>query len=350
MTIPRIGPTLAAKIPPPDKTNASKSNPCVSPKSIFLSPTTEEELLDITSEIKPSTSCGIDGISPSILKQVMPNIVKPVMYIFNLSMSTGIVPSQLKVARVIPIFKSGDSHSFNNYRPISILPALSKILEKLVYSRIIVFVNKHNILTPAQFGFRPKHSTYMAINELYDKITSALDHKLCTVGNFLDLSKAFDTLNHKILINKLNSYGIRGIASAWIENYLDNRKQFVEFNQHHSSTLSILCGVPQGSILGPLLFLLYINDLPQCSPNLQFIMFVDDTNIIYSDKDYKSLESTLNNELNHISNWFKLNNSLSTLKKLTSWSLKTNIIQTLLKILKFVLITVLLIKLKQPNS
>lgn len=310
-----IGPSLAAKIPPPDNINDNICPISNASHSIFLSPATQEEILDVTSTLKASTSCGVDGISSNILRQIMPNIIDPVVYIFNLSISTGSVPSPLKVAKVIPIFKAGDKHSFSNYRPISILPALSKVLEKLIYSRIIKFLNKYNILSDNQFGFRAKHSTYMAINKLYDKITTALDQKLCTVGIFLDLSKAFDTLDHQILLNKLNSYGIRGLANLWIKNYLMNRNQFVMFNYHSSSISLIRCGVPQGSILGPLLFLIYINDLSRCSSILQFIMFADDTNIIYSHHDPKLLELTLNEELKIISNWFKLNKLSLNIKK-----------------------------------
>jgi hypothetical protein len=309
-----IGPSLASKIPPPTNTNFKTKSSSLE-HSIFLSPTNDKEIIDITSTLKSSSSCGQDGISSNLLKKIIPSIVVPLVHIFNKSLSTGVVPNNLKVAKVIPIFKSGDKYSFNNYRPISILPAISKILEKIVYKRIHDFITKHNILTPDQFGFRPKHSTYMAINKLYDLITSSLDNKYHTIGIFLDLSKAFDTLDHNILKTKLNQYGIRGVANHWIESYLDNRKQFVLYNQHQSPTSSIKCGVPQGSILGPLLFLLYINDLPSYSSKLKFIMFADDTNIIYSHKDPKLLESTLNKELNIISNWFKLNKLSLNIKK-----------------------------------
>ena len=309
-----IGPSLASKIPPPN-TDLNNSNSGSIEHSIFLSPTTVQEVTDIVSTLKPSNSCGQDGISSNLLKVIIPNIVKPLVHIFNRSLATGIVPSQFKVAKVIPIFKSGDKFSFNNYRPISILPAISKILEKLVYKRIHDFITRHNILTPDQFGFRPKHSTYMAINKLYDLISTSLDRKSYTVGIFLDLSKAFDTLDHQILLNKLNHYGIRGVANFWIKSYLDNRKQFVVFNDHQSPTSVIKCGVPQGSILGPLLFLLYINDLPSVSPILKFIMFADDTNIMFSNNDLKVLETKLNNELNVISDWFKLNKLSLNIKK-----------------------------------
>jgi hypothetical protein len=147
----------------------------------------------------------------------------------------------------------------------------------------------------------------MAINDLYCRITNDLDNKLFSVGIFLDLSKAFDTLNHHILLHKLNQYGIRGLANTWIENYLSNRKQHVIYNHNLSSATDIVCGVPQGSILGPLLFLLYINDLPLSSNSSHFIIFADDTNILFSHKDRTSLEKLINKELSQISNWFKLN-------------------------------------------
>jgi hypothetical protein len=228
-------------------------------------------------------------------------------HIFNQSLVSGIVPSILKIAKVIPTFKAGDNHTFSNYRPISILPSISKILEKIVYARLHDYIDKNTILSPHQYGFRPNRSTVMAINDLYSKITEHLDNKHHTIGLFLDLSKAFDTLDHEILLSKLNSYGIRGLANKWVENYLTGRKQYVNFNQHSSSLSKITCGVPQGSILGPLLFLIYINDLPCCSKSSHFIIFADDTNIIFSHKDSVNLEILINNELHKISNWFKLN-------------------------------------------
>ena len=224
-------------------------------------------------------------------------------HIFNHSLSSGIVPSHLKIAEVIPIYKAGDNTVLSNYRPISILPSISKILEKIMYTRLHDYISKNNILAPQQHGFRTKRSTYMAINDLYCKITYDQDNKLYTAGLFLDLSKAFDTLNHEILLQKLNKYGIRGLALSWVENYLSNRQQYVMFNQHVSKTENISCGVPQGSILGPLLFLLYINDLPKCSPTSHFIIFADDTNIVFSHSDPKCLEIMINKELVKIANW-----------------------------------------------
>jgi hypothetical protein len=312
-----IGPSLAKKISPPDTSILDHvMKPSDSPStSLFLSPCTVEEILDITNSLKSSNCIGIDNISSNLLKQIIPEIADVICYIFNRSLSSGIVPSILKTAKVNPIFKSGDKHQFTNYRPISILPSISKILERIVYNQIYQFITKHNILSNNQFGFRKSRSTYMAINRLYDTITTALDHKLFTLGIFLDLSKAFDTLNHSILLQKLNHYGIRGISNTWIKNYLSNRHQCTIFNEVKSPTKQITCGVPQGSILGPLLFLLYINDLPNCSSTLKFILFADDTNIICTGDDPISVESKLNKELNIISNWFKLNKLSLNIKK-----------------------------------
>ena len=302
-----IGSSLADRIPPPDPNFTSPLKSFNIPSTMFLAPTSSDEVDKLVKKMKASTTTGHDGISSSLLKAVLPEINSTLIHIFNLSLSTGVVPSQLKIAKVVPIYKAGDSHHFNNYRPISILPSISKVLERIIYNRIFDFISKHNILCSNQYGFRPNRTTHMALNDFYTKVTEDLDNKLHSIGIFLDLSKAFDTLNHSILINKLSLYGIRGVANQWISNYLSNRKQFVVFNGKSSPPSNITCGVPQGSILGPLLFLLYINDLPLCSDFPHYVLFADDTNILFSHKDPVLLENILNKELDLISNWFKLN-------------------------------------------
>ena len=169
------------------------------------------------------------------------------------------------------------------------------------------FINSHKILNDKQFGFRNNHSTYMAIVHLVDKINNAVEKNETTIGIFLDLSKAFDTINHGILIHKLEHYGFRGIVLDWFRSYLSNRKQYVLYNSFKSNIKDIMCGVPQGSILGPLLFILYVNDITHTSDVLDFILFADDTTILYSHKDILSKFHLINDELKQVSNWFGAN-------------------------------------------
>ena len=169
------------------------------------------------------------------------------------------------------------------------------------------YINNYNILNEKQFGFRPKHSTYMAIIELVDKIANAVERNETTVGIFLDLSKAFDTINHDILLYKLEYYGFRGVTLDWFKSYLSNRKQFVRYQMHDSNHKIINCGVPQGSILGPLLFILYINDIVNTTSLLELILFADDTTLLFSHPDMASQNDIINIELQEICNWFQAN-------------------------------------------
>lgn len=288
-------------------------NPPINDSFHFLS-VTEDEVREILINLGDS-SPGYDGIGGRLLISIQESIVKPLSHIFNISLEKGIVPQELKIAKIIPIYKDDDPAVFNHYRPISILPALSKILEKLVYKRLIEHLNKHNIIYTHQYGFRKKHSTYMAITHLINEIYKAKDRKENTIGIFLDLSKAFDTVNHHILLQKLSHLGIKNNALLWFTSYLKDRQQSVSYNGTNSPFLPLLCGLPQGSILGPLLFLIYINDLPNISDRLSKILFADDTSVFYSHKDPDTIIRVLNEELNKLSIWFKCNKLSLNIKK-----------------------------------
>ena len=230
-------------------------------------------------------------------------------------MTTGVVPLKMKIAKVVPIFKKGDALILNNYRPISLLNSFSKILEKLMYTRTIIFLMNANILSNFQFGFREKHTTTHAILHLVDKISSALEARMHTVGVFLDYSKAFDTVNHYILIDKLCHYGVRGIALDWFRSYLTNRKQFVSLNGIDSDMRDVTCGVPQGSLLGPLLFIVYINDFQLSAKKLSFILFADDSSVFFSHRNPQTLLQTVNSELTNATLWIQANKLSLNLKK-----------------------------------
>ena len=206
-------------------------------------------------------------IPNNLIKLAAAPLSVPFTQIYNQSIQTGVVPNILKVSQVTPVYKSGDVTDPGNYRPISTLSPFSKVLEKLIYNQLYDFLEKHNILYRYQFGFRKGHSIEQAIFEITDTLKQAMDKKLVTCGVFLDFSKTFDTVNHNIPLSKLYHYGIRGITFNWFENYLHNHTQFVKIGNIQSSPETITCGIPQGSTLGPLLFLLYINDLPNCSKN-----------------------------------------------------------------------------------
>ena len=204
---------------------------------------------------------------------------------------------------------------FCNYRPVSVLPLFSKILERLMYNRLISFINKHNLLFNFQFGFREGHSTNLALIYLVDKISNSLDTGEYVLGLFLDFTKAFDTVNHDILLQKLEHLGIRGISLNWFKSYLSSRSQYVDYSGVSSELQYIRCGVPQGSILGPLLFLLYINDLSRVSSLLFSMLFADDSNMFLSGKNPDVLINTMNTEIEKILEWLNINKLTLNVKK-----------------------------------
>ncbi len=250
---------------------------------------------------------GYDNLPIHIIKKSFELISEPLMLVINSSLEAGLFPDKLKVAKIIPIYKAGEVDTFTNYRPISILSSFSKIYERVMYNRLVEFTNKLEIYYCHQFGFRTNHSTNLALTHLINKIATAIDQKEITASVFLDLSKAFDTLNHDILFSKLERYGIRGVALNWVKSYFNNRTQFVQYNKFSSARIATQCGVPQGSILGPLFFILYINDLPNASHLVKPLLFADDTSICYASSDPIVLATVLNEASLNISTWMKAN-------------------------------------------
>ena len=302
----QIGPNLANAIP-----RIEKSFKCFltnkNPISLSFTQTNAVEVIKIVQGFKKNKSPGYDDISNDLLKEIIDEIIVPLEHVLNLSIINGQVPDKMKIAKVVPIYKKGDPLNIANYRPISLLSSISKILEKIIYDRTITFVRNCNLLSDSQFGFRQKHSTTHAILNFVNHIATAIDNHLHTLGIFLDLSKAFDTIDHEILLFKLSHYGVRGKALEWYKSYLTGRNQFVSINSANSNYASMTCGVPQGSLLGPLLFILYINDLQNSSRILSFILFADDTSVFFSHRNPDVLVNTVNTELASINQWICCN-------------------------------------------
>ena len=242
--------------------------------------------------------------------------------IFNFSISLGQFPDKLKVSMIIPIHKGDSKCTTSNYRPISLLPIIGKILEKIMFSRVYNFIQKTEIITKSQYGFQKDKSTEDALMELHTKVIDAFENKKVAYGIFLDFAKAFDTVNHEILLHKLEHYGIRGLSLSWFKSYLTDRQQCVNIDGTKSDFSTIKHGVPQGSILGPLLFLLYINDIVLSSKRLQFLLFADDTSIFATGDSYSEVRTVLNDDLNNVSNWLKANKLSLNIKKSNALNFK----------------------------
>ena len=262
-------------------------------KSFFFIPVNSIEIKEIISQLNFNKSDGPNSIPNQILKVMINEISDILATIFNISFETGKFIDFLKVARVIPIYKNkGSPLEPGNYRPISLISNIDKIFEKIVYKRMLKFLDDNKYIFKRQFGFRSKHSTKHSLITITESIRKSLDNGNLSCGVFLDFQKAFDTVNHDILLNKLKHYGFRGISHEWLKSYLTGRKQFVSCNGGESSLLEIKLGVPQGSVLGPLLFLIYINDISNCLIYSKAFIFADDTALLYSLKTQRKFKNT----------------------------------------------------------
>ena len=219
----------------------------------------------------------------------------------------GIFPNEWKCAKVVPIHKQGKRNCVDNYRPISIIPAVAKVFERLIYDQVFQYITEKKILINCQSGFRGLHSTVTSLLEATNEWAYNIDHGNVNAVMFLDLKKAFDTVDHEILLGKLNAYGISGMAGGWFRSYLSGRQQMCVINGRSSNSRFVRCGIPQGTILGPLLFLIYINDLPNCLTYSRARMFADDTNLTYASNNIYDINNKFNEDLANVAEWLSAN-------------------------------------------
>ena len=268
--------------------------------------TNDYEVSKIIQKFKNKTST-INNIPISVIKKISPFISSLLAELFNESIQVGVFPSKLKLGRVIPLHKNGSTTSLKNYRPITTLSVFSKIFEKLVHVRMTSFINRFNIIKSNQFGFQKNKCTSDAILEFLENVYESFDENNYYLAIYLDFSKAFDTISHDILLNKLDFLGFRGPINAWIRSFLTDRHQYVEVGGSVSCSLPITLGVPQGSTLGPLFFILYINDMENILTDMGIIHFADDSTLHVKLPKGANISNMINAELSAIDSWLKVN-------------------------------------------
>ena len=299
----QIGPKLASKLPASEFSYTSVSTPSNEYPSFSLKPIEEADVLAILKSFNNKKSAGLDGITSKNAKALADAISYPLCKIINKSINTGIVPREMKAARVTPIYKAGQKTKCKNYRPISILPVFSKVLEKIVNNQILNHLETNNLINKNQYGFRKNLGTSHALAAFTQETYEAFDNGHCVLGIFIDFSKAFDTINHDILLTKLTQLNFSACTVKWIRDYLTQRVQKTKVNDALSSFGNLTCGVPQGSILGPTLFLVYINDLCEVLKTLKPVLYADDTSLFVGSKDLNSITDKINADLKLFYTW-----------------------------------------------
>ena len=308
--------SIASSIMPPGDIELGQSNECHTNRPMFSLPfVTVQFVLDTIDKMSVNVATGLDGVSCKIVKLSKLVIAPTIAGIINKSFTLGTVPETWKEARVTPIHKAGDMTCVGNYRPISVLPILSKIMERVVHEHLYLFLLNNNVLCQNQSGFRPKHSCATALLNIVDKWLRNMDEGRVNGVLLVDLSKAFDTVNHEILLHKLHEIGCNDLAVKWFRSYLCNRTQKVSYKCHLSESMGINVGVPQGSILGPLLFSIFINDLPSEIANAQVEMYADDTTIHTAATDIDVITSRLTEAAHQLTTWLKRNRLVLNVKK-----------------------------------
>ena len=266
-----------------------------------------EQVLRLCRDIKTAKSSGIDDIATKVFKAAFEVIVPQLVYLFNMSFSLGIFPDSWKRATIIPLFKGGDKTNVSNYRPVSLLPLPGKIIEKIAHTKLTAFLKHNKVVLDNQGGFRKGFSTASSIAELTDELLTNVNKGLTSLAAFIDLRKAFDTVDHNILLQKLECYGILNVNLSWCTNYLMNRSQRTLANGSMSSAQNVKCGVPQGSILGPLFFILYVNDVYAAVKVSKLQLYADDTVIYSAGRSSEEATRKLQPSMNQFSVWCKAN-------------------------------------------
>jgi hypothetical protein len=268
----------------------------------------EEVVFKLFNKLASRSSLDVLNFDSKLLRIASGTLVKSFTYILNLSLCTGVLPDDWKIGRITPVYKGSGSYDEPvNYRPISVLGHIAKVVEKEIQCQLMAFLIEHQFISLDQFAYRKYHSTTSCLHSTIDDWLQNMDDKLCTGVCFLDISKCFDSIDHELLLKKLSKYGVRNLELLWFNDYLSNRSQCVSYNNKLSELVDINIGVPQGSTLGPLLFVLFVNDLPMFIKNGRCTMYADDTIIHVSKLDSEEVNQELNDVLVNVENWYKAN-------------------------------------------